>query len=563
MHDSQSALASHVPATRPVGHSFDAVDTRAIQTWLAFDELGLELTVSVGEPTETRETYYDTDDWRIHRAGLTLSFRESISGPASAPEAVMEPLPREDGSAGVLLPVSQRVDSPSPDALLAGFGPATDRVQPLARSQPLEKRFEVQLATTTTTVSREGDALAMVHLTRITIPLADEQRPARLHRVVVEAPPEHAPEVDRLIENMTQSFGLRPTLEPRYFASLHALGITLPGPPDAGSTAIDHSMTVGEVAMAALRRQFLRMLHHEPGTRLGEDPEELHDMRVAIRRMRAAVKLFAPYLPARALPLRRELSWVGAALGEVRDLDVQIAGAHGWASRLEKTDREAFEGLIGPLVEHRVLARHRMIRALDSKRYERLVRRMTATLARGPLRSAPSHRVPVLAAAPVLIERCYDRVEQSSQRLKKSSPPEKFHRARIRFKALRYALEFHRDVYGKACDDAITMLVGLQDLLGKHQDAEVATTWLHNMVKTEGRRLSPATIFAAGKVSERYARRSRRLRRRFPKVRGKLQGRHWTRFRREMKELQRPFASLPAEPRPARGKDLVDGPPVP
>ena len=64
----------------------------------------------------------------------------------------------------------------------------------------------------------------------------------------------------------------------------------------------------------------------EPGTRLGEDPEELHDMRVATRRLRAALSLFEAVLPVRAQVFREELGWLARLLGTVRDLDVQLEG---------------------------------------------------------------------------------------------------------------------------------------------------------------------------------------------------------------------------------------------
>ena len=83
---------------------------------------------------------------------------------------------------------------------------------------------------------------------------------------------------------------------------------------------------MGELAYAVLRRQLAVLREKEPGTRLGEDPEELHDMRVATRRLRAALSLFADVLPVRAQVFREELGWLGRLLGAVRDLDVQLEG---------------------------------------------------------------------------------------------------------------------------------------------------------------------------------------------------------------------------------------------
>ena len=83
---------------------------------------------------------------------------------------------------------------------------------------------------------------------------------------------------------------------------------------------------MGELAFAVLRRQLAVLRAKEPGTRLGEDPEELHDMRVATRRLRAALSLFEGVLPVRAQVFREELGWLGRLLGAVRDLDVQLQG---------------------------------------------------------------------------------------------------------------------------------------------------------------------------------------------------------------------------------------------
>src|SRR6202012_5072817 len=82
--------------------------------------------------------------------------------------------------------------------------------------------------------------------------------------------------------------------------------------------------TRGDVAFAALRRQLAVLRAKEPGTRLGEDPEELHDMRVATRRLRAALSLFEAVLPVRARVFRADLGWLARLRGAVRDLDVQL-----------------------------------------------------------------------------------------------------------------------------------------------------------------------------------------------------------------------------------------------
>ena len=83
------------------------------------------------------------------------------------------------------------------------------------------------------------------------------------------------------------------------------------------------SDTMTEAAAKTLRFHLAKMLEHEEGTRLGEDPEELHDMRVSTRRMRMALRVFADYLDPEVLrPVLRGLRRTGRTLGAVRDLDV-------------------------------------------------------------------------------------------------------------------------------------------------------------------------------------------------------------------------------------------------
>lgn len=525
-------------ATRP-RQWFDAVDVRTLKSWLSSDFRGAGLRIVLDAPVETREVYYDTVDWRMHAAGLTLSVRSRAGRQSTPVMAVMDSLPSEERSGTALGRVEQVLPEAGRAALREGSGPVTDRVLALAGQRPLEPRVEMHVVETAAVIVRAGTPAARILLVRVTVPFAADQRPIHLDRIAVEMPADDDREMNRLLDALRQGFGLRPAVGPRYGVALQALGLSPPAPPDLGSPTVDRSMTVGAVAMAVLRRHFARMCRHEPGTRLGEDPEELHDMRVAIRRMRAALKLFARYLPARALALRGELAWLGRVLGSVRDLDVQIAGVRMWAARLEPADREAFEALCVPLAEQRAAARRQLLRTLNSRRYERLLGRMTAVLVRGPLQSHPEHQLPILAVAPQLIERCAARINKGRKGMSKSSPATAFHRLRIRFKALRYVLEFHRGVYGKASEAVIKQLVDAQDLLGQHQDADVAVAWLRNVLDTEGRRLPPQTLFAAGLIAERYARRARNLRRQYLDKHGTLKGRRWSRLVRVMKARER------------------------
>src|SRR5438067_1394289 len=84
-------------------------------------------------------------------------------------------------------------------------------------------------------------------------------------------------------------------------------------------------MRLTDLARARVEQQLAALCAHEAGVRTADDPENVHQMRVASRRLRAALRLFEAVLPPAASSLQDELAWIAAALGEVRDLDVQIA----------------------------------------------------------------------------------------------------------------------------------------------------------------------------------------------------------------------------------------------
>ena len=167
---------------------------------------------------------------------------------------------------------------------------------------------------------------------------------------------------------------------------------------------------MGELAYAVLRRQLAVLREKEPGTRLGEDPEELHDMRVATRRLRAALALFADVLPVRAQVFREELGWLGRVLGAVRDLDVQQEGLADDGGRHRRLERRARAGDHDPLADlaallerEREAARADLLGALDSVRWERLAKGLAAMVQQGPARRSRGDGVPAVIGMPDLV----------------------------------------------------------------------------------------------------------------------------------------------------------------
>jgi triphosphatase len=321
----------------------------------------------------------------------------------------------------------------------------------------------------------------------------------------------------------------------KFEARLLAGGLKPQPIPDLGPMQFSSDASVGEVAFAVLRQHFAAFLRHEGGTRLGQDPEQLHDMRVAARRLRAAIALFGNALPVRMGRLRDELGWVASALGAVRDLDVQLGQLEASEAADEGLDREALGTLADMLSTHRELARANLLQALDSPRHDRLVAVFTAALQHGPLRRSPTSRAAAVTEAPALIEERYRKVRKGGRRIGPTSTAVEYHRLRIKTKRLRYALQFLAPIYGDAARTLIHHTVDLQDLLGAHQDSVIAVARFRTLVAEEGANLPPATVFAMGEIAQRYMGQAAELRQRFPKVFGRLAGKAWVDVHRVMK----------------------------
>ena len=502
---------------------FDADDLRPVEDWLGRYDPGTSGLVVAPETTlEITDTYYDTADWRFYRAGYALRVRNT-NGEV---EATMKSLKPAEGSLRRRREISEPLEDDKPATLKRAGGPVGERsrtlvggleMSPLFRLETSRQGFGLLLEDSTDGNVRIGE----VSLDASQVPVGRE--PTSMTRIEVEAEIGKAPtpELQGFVEEMQSALELAPASTSKYETGLYASGLNPEGDADLGSTRLDASMSLGEVAFAVLRGQFAQMRAHEPGTRIGDDPEELHDMRVPTRRMRAAIKVFQGALPERAGWLGEELRWVARALGDVRDLDVQIEHFQAWRSEADE-ERSAFLGRILAITrKRRAEARKNMLEVLDSERYERLESSFAEMLRRGPgsgleLEQANGREMadePVTAAAPALISRRYRKWRKAAKRLDENSPPEDFHDVRKKGKRLRYTLEFVSDIYGKPAQKLIKPLKALQDDLGDHQDAIVAAGYLKELgTTTGGTRVPRGVAFTMGVYSEHCAREAKDLR---------------------------------------------------
>lgn len=541
---------------------FETADLAAAKEWLEHRPPGKDLFIEPEADKDVRDTYLDTEDRRVHRAGYALRVREADG----AFEATMKSLTsgNKDGArrrreiseplkdAAALLrkttgPISERLR-----ALTGGPSHKDHEPRPLFEVRTQRSVFGLRFAPSKANGKSVVDASGSVRpptpeeravrvgevaldATEITAG-GDRESALFLRRIEIETEGDPSPLLIQFVEALRDALKLEAVSESKYEAGLAFSGLTSAPAPDFGPTTTKRSMTTGAVAFAVLRGQLAEMRAHEPGARLGEDPEELHDMRVATRRMRAAMKLFEDALPEKCRRFRDELKFFAGVLGEVRDLDVQIADERDRSERAAENDRAYPKQIIEALEKERTEARKALLEALDSERYERFGAYLAAMLREGP--KDESGVEPIAVAGLSLIPRAHDKWLKAAKGLKKDSPPEAYHELRKKGKRLRYALEFLSDVYGKKrTAKVVAPLKEAQDVLGIYQDAIVASERLRSLAVSR-RRLTRATVFEMGVHAERRSREGVAARSGFTKSKAfetLKKGKVWKDFAKEMR----------------------------
>ena len=532
-------VANTVP--EEVEWQFAADDLEAVERWLLENPA-----VSAAETREISDTYLDTEDWTLYKSGYALRLRKIRKGGKEEAEATLKSLSpgREDGLHR-RREISEPLESGTLTKLRRTSGPVGERLRALGARRTIRPIFEIQTRRQAFDLSGDGsskDSFSGEVVLDTSTVTAEETDPTALYRAEVEIESGAVEDFEWFIEELRAGCGLREAAGSKFAAGLAASGLRAPGAPEKGPVETDGSLPAGEFAFAVLRRQFELFRYHEPGARLGEDPEELHDLRVASRRVRTALRLFKAVLPEEADGLRDELRWVASSLGEVRDFDVQLDSLERWRAGLTgEGDPEALEDLKATLEERRAKSRETMLRLLNSGPYTELVENLGAMLENGAAGGTGSGR-PVREIAPEIIRGAYRKLRKAGDRITENSPPEDYHEVRKRARRLRYAVEFLRRVSGKPADEWIQRLKDLQDVLGDHQDAVVARENLRELAlssgTTHGPKLSPHTVFVMGNISWGYAAEEAGLRREFPKVYGEVKGKSRKKLQKKLDEVQ-------------------------
>jgi CHAD domain-containing protein len=446
-----------------------------------------------------RRIWLDTFDWRLYRAGLTLEQVMSGSraelvltgrdGAIVATEGLAAASKPEWPRLAAELPAGPLQAALEPVTGLRGLAPVARAVSKLAQLQALNDDAK--------TIARLAvDRMSVTYPARAVLP-------ARLTLVPVRGYQAQADKVGRAIGNLPGVLAGRDSVLEAVLAAAGGRPGELAGKPSG--LQLTPGMPAGRALSQILSGLLDAMEANVPGTIKDIDTEFLHDLRVAVRWTRSALKLCGDALPrGLAREYAPEFRWLGDLTTPTRDFDVFLLGYPAMAASLVGIRADELTPFRDHLARSRAAAYRRMVSGLRSARCTRLRTNWRAALAdvRG------TRRPTVAQLADAKIAAAHRRALQGGGKITAASPPESLHDLRKRCKELRYLVEMFGSLHDPAQRwQAVRELKALQDCLGEFQDTEVQRMEIRGYAaQMMAERAAPAeTLLAMGEIAARLA----------------------------------------------------------
>jgi CHAD domain-containing protein len=242
------------------------------------------------------------------------------------------------------------------------------------------------------------------------------------------------------------------------------------------TTALSRDATVEDLVRFSVRDGLDQLLLHDPGVRLDLGVEDIHQARIATRRLRANLRTLRPLLHRRTVDdLRAEIRWAGQSLGAVRDLDVLRAS---FARSLERTPSPGGADIIAAVETERAAAHRCLVDAMRSLRWQSMLRMLDAAAVLPPLRTTVAPTDDARDRVPRLLRKSWRRLE--GRVADASATPTGWHEVRKAAKSTRYAVEMVEPLLAGAAQRLARDTERMQTELGRRQDDVVARAWLHD-----------------------------------------------------------------------------------
>ena len=456
-------------------------------------------------------TWLDTFDWRLYRAGLMLEFEQARRGGRLL-------LTKADGTPQAQQPVTRWPRRPGLAEDLPA-GQVRDRIVVLTSPRALLPIVRaVSSVSVTRLLNADGKTVARLIADRLTVTAAPPgvngdttaELPLRLAIAEVRGYPGQARRAAALLAGVP---GVSHASQGVFSTALTALGRH----PADYTSGVEAEITATMPASVAVARLLLRLLDtlelNVDGVLRDIDTEYLHDLRVAVRRTRSAIKLLGGVLPAElADHYKTEFKWLGDLTTPTRDLDVHLLGFDSMTAQLAAASPADLEPLRAFLVRRRAREVRRLAAALRGPRFRAITddwRKALLEIRDAPGRPGKRRREPTAAElARRTTERTYLRIAAQGAAITPTSPPQSLHDLRKRAKELRYLLEFFAPLHDPvAYRKVVGDLKQLQDCLGEYQDSEVQRAEIHALADAMlAERAAPAaTLLAMGEIAANLA----------------------------------------------------------
>ena len=433
-----------------------------------------------------RSVYFDTPDGVLRAAGCGLRVR-------TTPDGFVQTLKRQTAPGQTArdeweVPVA----SETPDLAALKTTPAHKRLK--GRRRHLTPRFATTVVRRIRMVDWEG-ALIEVAFDAGELSGGEKREPIYELELELKAGPPAA--LFSLARRLARDLAIVPVFESKAERGWRLAegesrsprrAVATPLSPDASTATAFRRIAMACLAQVAANAELLRLVRR---------PEAVHQMRVGLRRLRAAVDIFKPLLaePERER-IETELKWLAHEADAARDLDVFIRDVfHPAALAAPSPDLAA---LGRRLLTARGQAYDRVLAAITAPRYALLMLEATAWIETAALPDDP-----VAPFAAEALSRLHHQVEHRARDLA-DLDAEARHHLRIRAKRLRYAAEFFADLFPARRRRAryLKALERLQDTLGELNDLAVA----RDKIPGEAHLDDPEVAFAAGRVIGRRER---------------------------------------------------------
>jgi triphosphatase len=442
-----------------------------------------------GRTTRLDATYFDTTDRLLQRHAMALRLRR-------AGRQWVQTLKLADAARGGLTsrpewetPVKPRRGKPPIDMKLLRDSPLPSLLTKHAASGPLHPAFRSKFVRTAWLVTFKKSRIEVAmdrglleakrDGRRVTEPIAElelELKEGRAEDLLLLAL--------QLAGRGKRALAIVPLVRSKAARGYRLAGAPAAAPTKAGARGFVESLSPKMSSGAALRAIIAHgldvLLANTDALRDLHDPEYVHQARVALRRMRSALRLFdrksADFPPA----LADDLRWAGRLLGNARDWDV-FAGETlpAFVTGAQQELGPNAHALTERSQQRCEAARGAAATGLDSARYAQLVLRVQAWTLTPP----PDGRS-LEQLAPRALRKASARLLDAA-RFFAALSPERRHRVRILAKRLRYALDFLSVALPKsATDPYLAALSNLQDVLGELNDAAVARAALRKITRS-------------------------------------------------------------------------------